>query len=598
MLEFKNPNEDWPAEKNIISIYVSRYDAGLNDFDTPTNIKVDADLSLNGLRAAFETAYGPKFPKELMCIINCTGGHMFLYEEEYNEKIIERELGIHDHSLLYIETLAHDGAESAALKRLIEQQNSFELFYNLIGQDTSSKQISMAKSKTIRELKEAIAKQIDLPVQQFRMLERRLRSTFKNENQTLQESGLYDCAQLFLEEGTPMTETEHYIKLYVHIPFDEQSAAELMEEDVEKPLDWSVPYVRKPADLSTATLPMSTTPVTPDQTTWPDTADHPDQEDDLVENAVVVLSAEDAQTAINATNPTDSPRTPTNNPITSTETTTTTTTATANPTSTMEDSSQSLILALMRKKKEFKLLGKVALEENMKLIDFKTKIAAHLGLPSANHVRLRTKMGTMFLTLMTQDDCTMKENCPSLMDGKQFVVQMLKQPEVLVKGDILINVQRWYPSQWKLGKKVEVVVNEEKRFKSTEELKKAIAAVHDEALESLEFMSLTKCPGSFEFWSQKECADVVLFTWDLESDNVFAKPFGLRDGEYMLFKDSREAEKIPIDQLKTLLNKEGQSEIVYHGKQQAREQQLRIYTEFDDLPSEKKNEVQSQDTNK
>ncbi len=73
------------------------------------------------------------------------------------------------------------------------------------------------------------------------------------------------------------------------------------------------------------------------------------------------------------------------------------------------------------------------------------------------HVRLRDKAGAK-VGKVYLDDQTLRQNVPTVADGKEVAVQALEAPERATANDVSLFVQRWSPATAKLGPKREVMI--------------------------------------------------------------------------------------------------------------------------------------------
>jgi hypothetical protein len=171
---------------------------------------------------------------------------------------------------------------------------------------------------------------------------------------------------------------------------------------------------------------------------------------------------------------------------------------------------KSAFAKLIQKQQQFQFLGQIAVDETKTLKEWKqdlSKLDSILAPPEK--LRIRIKNGPSAGAPVIIHDKPLKEIIPGIENGKHLVVQILDESEDLREYDIILKIQKWSPSLWKLGKMEEIVINQE-TCNTTKLLKEKIAQ-HSKM--DVENVSISKPPMAFEFWQSQECAEVPLFDW-------------------------------------------------------------------------------------
>jgi hypothetical protein len=171
---------------------------------------------------------------------------------------------------------------------------------------------------------------------------------------------------------------------------------------------------------------------------------------------------------------------------------------------------KSAFAKLIQKQQQFQFLGQIAVDETKTLKEWKEDLSKLDSINStAEKLRIRIKNGPSAGAPVIIHDKPLKEIIPGIENGKHLVVQIVDEPEELKEYDIIVKIQKWSPSVWKLGRMEEIVINQE-ACNTTKLLKEKIAKHSGMEVENV---SITKPPMAFEFWQSQECAEVPLLDW-------------------------------------------------------------------------------------
>eukprot|EP01080_Neovahlkampfia_damariscottae_P005080 gene5080-8680_t len=245
---------------------------------------------------------------------------------------------------------------------------------------------------------------------------------------------------------------------------------------------------------------------------------------------------------------------------------------TTTTTTTIEEKEVTALTKLIQKQQQFIFLGQISVDETQNLKQWKEELSKNEMINvSPEKLRIRIKNGPSPGPPIIIHDKPLKDIIPGIDNGKHLVVQILENEENLNENDIIIKIQKWSPSNWKLGKLNEIVINKEE-CSTTKFLKEKISKIENINLDNV---SITKPPMAFEFWQIQECAEVPLFDWENESNNIFGHPYLLYNGVLILFKDNSEEEKIPIEELEKMGHEKSEN------KSMEKESALKIWTIYD-----------------
>eukprot|EP01114_Cavostelium_apophysatum_P016015 TRINITY_DN4489_c0_g1_i1.p2 TRINITY_DN4489_c0_g1~~TRINITY_DN4489_c0_g1_i1.p2 ORF type:complete len:622 (+),score=199.59 TRINITY_DN4489_c0_g1_i1:1183-3048(+) len=155
---------------------------------------------------------------------------------------------------------------------------------------------------------------------------------------------------------------------------------------------------------------------------------------------------------------------------------------------------------------------------------------------AAENIRIREKNGSKAGQIFGGTK-TLKECCKTLYDGKEFAVQIA--PE-MSENQMLLEVMTWFPSKWEFGKREEISVDKDC---TTTEFRVLLSPRFGIPFENL---SVAK-PRSYQL---KDLPSIPILSWELNGEySLSGTPFHAQDGDLFLFKDSTEAEKVPLDTL-------------------------------------------------
>lgn len=220
----------------------------------------------------------------------------------------------------------------------------------------------------------------------------------------------------------------------------------------------------------------------------------------------------------------------------------------------------------LKMREQFTLIGNIIVDQDMKLSEWKKTLSEKFN-TEPSRIRLRLKNG-LILTKPIFKDEKLKDVIPSLSNGRDIAITLLDEAEQLEDDDLIIRVQKWYPNEWKFDPKKEIVINKIKH-KTSKSLKKRLSELFKMNEEDI---SIAKPPLAFEYWQNPACGDIVVLNWESDTQNITAPPLSIDDGVLILFKNNKEKEKVPPEELEKL---------GFTQKKEEREQALKIWTIYD-----------------
>jgi len=146
------------------------------------------------------------------------------------------------------------------------------------------------------------------------------------------------------------------------------------------------------------------------------------------------------------------------------------------------------------------------------------------------------------LTKVYTDDANLRQNAPGLKDYRCIALQRTLVSEHLTKAHKLINVQRWFPEQFKLSKPVEMAVLGATKVS---ELKALLAEIYVVPLEHI------RIDKPFA-WKLHDKENLPTLDWQgskLKPESTLGGlPWRILDGDFIVFKDNREKERVIVTQ--------------------------------------------------
>jgi len=165
---------------------------------------------------------------------------------------------------------------------------------------------------------------------------------------------------------------------------------------------------------------------------------------------------------------------------------------------------------------------------DIRKIVFQLPSLSNQNVPDITHLRLRgqhaKKAGPVLF-----DGVTLKQALPHLSDHQTIAIQILDKPEFLKPQQILIHLQRWYPSKQELQEVGEDLVLPE--GSNILALKKQISLHQTEIIE--QHLAVAR-PFSYQLKNKNTLSS--LLNWELDPENL------VKDGDLILYKDVRDKE--------------------------------------------------------
>eukprot|EP00697_Spironema_sp_BW2_P014547 gnl/Spiro4/499_TR279_c0_g1_i1.p1 gnl/Spiro4/499_TR279_c0_g1~~gnl/Spiro4/499_TR279_c0_g1_i1.p1 ORF type:complete len:1040 (-),score=324.70 gnl/Spiro4/499_TR279_c0_g1_i1:25-3087(-) len=180
--------------------------------------------------------------------------------------------------------------------------------------------------------------------------------------------------------------------------------------------------------------------------------------------------------------------------------------------------------------------------ETMLISELKAQLSERTGIP-ATHMRLREKYGCK-ATKVYQDQQSVRLAVFSLFDGREMTVQKLETPETWTDDNLLLGLQSWYPSEFGLGVRKEIVIPSRTTMAELRELVRVQSGL------PAEHILICKAP---YYYAKIEKDQIPRTPWDqciqasFQTTPVNSAPWYLRDGDVILFKDNRDPERSTSD---------------------------------------------------
>jgi len=181
-------------------------------------------------------------------------------------------------------------------------------------------------------------------------------------------------------------------------------------------------------------------------------------------------------------------------------------------------------------------LNDVVLNDEWSLDQVKQVLSALPGTPPPRLMRIRDKLNDRMEKVWASNQLV-KKNAPGVRDFKDIVIQPTIVEEELTDKHILINIRQWFPDQYRLGKALEFALLS---TMTIEGLKIFLCPVMSIPPEDIRVVK----PRAFQIKEIEAIPHLDWFGADLLPETVIGgKPWQLRDGDTILFKDNRVKEK-------------------------------------------------------
>ncbi|KAG2388438.1 hypothetical protein C9374_000602 [Naegleria lovaniensis] len=525
-LETKESDEEWKEITEYITIYVCPFNEENNDFDQPRSIKITTTHTLLEIKKEIEKELQrERFPHEKLNLVIMRNDQLILFHNvEENDRTIENGLNIVGSDLVYVETLDDptQNLETKVLAKLDEMKYCFDVLINTFDKPNDyTTAVTVDKRKTVRDLKERIAKILQTEPSAFRLCTKMHMQPI-NEDVLISECPhIFEYTSLHVEKGAAPKEGEVILQLYVHLPWlSEQQPHQ--EKSIEEQTI-SAPLQQENGHLDVAT----NVPPPPDT------------------EGTVMMTCEppppSSSTAL-VLAPKDGP---------------------------VYNQGMRYLDVMQKLKDEFRFVDKIVVNQQETLGQFKRRIyEKYFSNPDSDQfvplelMRLRTKVGVFLQNLIIHDDKTIKENIPDLTNNKHILVQIMERPMTMHEGNMIIYVQRWLPSEWKFyggaDAKFEVLIPKESESLSPQTLRTKIyetlkhSALSDVSPERFEQIGISRAPNQFDYFISKECVQVAILNYD-EIDSMkdlYRPPFIIKQDDIFIVRLKDEMDKYDMEEYK------------------------------------------------
>jgi ubiquitin carboxyl-terminal hydrolase 47 len=225
-LQTREKGNQFPPDTKEIVVKVVRVNESTNDFEPALPLKVPSDGTLIELKRITEKAL--RIPANEILVVRATPDG-FTTVLNKSDAILGKDLGIKDGTVLHIERCL-DPACSIIVRKFEEERNKITICYNLLGSREYDQTIVIDKRKTLLDFKEEIKDKIGLPIDEFVLCRNLLGKAYKDERKTLEEIGMYDGSQFFIQKGKPLRLTQIKVNFLYLLP---QSDSQMQQFDNE-----------------------------------------------------------------------------------------------------------------------------------------------------------------------------------------------------------------------------------------------------------------------------------------------------------------------------------------------------------------------------
>merc|ERR1712228_1012735 len=200
----------------------------------------------------------------------------------------------------------------------------------------------------------------------------------------------------------------------------------------------------------------------------------------------------------------------------------------------------------------FLFVGDCVLDENWSMDKVKQTIFENVAnVPSANKMRIRSFNDHNRLIKVYNDSLTLKANLKrSIKDFTQICCQeTAKENEQFTADKILLYAARWYPERMDFGNQIEYAFDKKLKIKS--DLKEELSKISGIPLEHIR----VEHPRAYLLKNVENRRKVCILDWENEKcgdqSTLTGKQWKCKSGEFILYKDNREKEKLTKEDFET-----------------------------------------------
>merc|ERR1712130_853839 len=200
----------------------------------------------------------------------------------------------------------------------------------------------------------------------------------------------------------------------------------------------------------------------------------------------------------------------------------------------------------------FLFVGDCILDENWSMDKVKQTIFENVAnVPSANKMRIRSFNDHNRLIKVYNDSLTLKGNLKrSIKDFTQICCQeTAKENEQFTADRILLYAARWYPERMDFCNQIEYAFNKKLKIKS--DLKEELSKISGIPLEHIR----VEHPRAYLLKNVENRRKVCILDWENtncgDNTTLISKQWKCKNGEFILFKDNRETEKLTKEDFET-----------------------------------------------
>jgi len=200
----------------------------------------------------------------------------------------------------------------------------------------------------------------------------------------------------------------------------------------------------------------------------------------------------------------------------------------------------------------FSFVGDCILDETWSMDKVKQTISENVAnVPAANKMRIRSFNDHNRLIKVYNDSMTLKQNLKrSIKDFTQICCQeTAKENEQFTADKILLYAARWFPQRMDFGNQIEYAFDKKLKIKST--LKEELSKISGIPLEHIR----VEHPRAYLLKNVENRRKVCILDWENEKctdqSTLTGKQWKCKSGEFILYKDNREKEKLTKEDFET-----------------------------------------------
>lgn len=221
LLEERKPDEqfvdDQAAATTLVSVIRYRRENG-GTYDEPIKINLERGASIAQLEDLIANTL--EIPRERLLVLKLISSEVIVTqlraaadEPVGVEALVNRD--IEAGMTVYAEELEHVGDPSAVAEKFELERNQLEIRFNVPGERMPAKELTIDKRKPLSELKSAIAHELHLDVNEFKMCDNAMSKTeLKDLAKPIGRSGLFDGSAVFITLGKPLVLGQHNVTLF------------------------------------------------------------------------------------------------------------------------------------------------------------------------------------------------------------------------------------------------------------------------------------------------------------------------------------------------------------------------------------------------